>query len=52
MRILAHEERRAAGGMMVDWGAGMEFLDATLSLAVGFCLMGRLFWLVRRIKGR
>ena len=25
----------------------MVFLDATLSLAVGFCLMGGLFWLVR-----
>ena len=47
MRILAREERRAAGGMMVDWGVVMECLDATLSLAVAFCLLGGLFWLVR-----
>ena len=51
MRILAHEERRAAGGMMAHWGAVMEFLDAALSLAVGFCLTGGLFWLVSRMKG-
>ena len=29
----------------------MKFLDAMLSLAVGFCLTGGLFWFVSRMKG-